>query len=61
MYFVSGGNIINTLIYFFLFNPEPSKPLFKTGKLMELLKEGESKLSCDKDKIQKILQASTKI
>lgn len=31
MYFVSGGNIVNTLIYFFWFNPEPSKTLFKTG------------------------------
>lgn len=50
MYFISGGNIINTLIHLFWFNLEHSKTLFKTEQPMELFKDGESKLSCDKNK-----------
>lgn len=48
-YFIFGGKKNNALRNFFWFNPEPSKTLFKTGQLVELLKDGESKMAWDKD------------
>lgn len=49
-YFICGGKKINALLNFFWFNPEASKTLFKIGQLVELLKDGESKMTWDKDK-----------
>lgn len=50
-YFTCGGKKINALLNFFWFNPEASKTLFKIGQLVELLKDGESKMTWDKDKM----------
>lgn len=65
MYFVSGGNIISTLIYLFCFNPEPSKNLSQNWTAYGIIERGR-KRTVDNVMIQKnvmiqILHSSTKM